>query len=245
MSQSLPVLWHEDIDSTNEEAKRIAGTSPLHAQWIAARRQSAGRGRLGRVWSSPAGNLFASCLVVPPAGLSDAMKLPFVAGLAVIDTVLALVPSAKPQLKWPNDVREEGRKLSGILVESGSTGGVVWAVVGIGVNVETAPEGVGQDAICLRGLGAGPGIDAPAVLDQLRLDFAGRYQQALDDFSTTRDDWCDHAEGRDGTVKTTVSGSTIEGRFDGLAEDGALVLRLPSGERTIIRAGDVELVKQG
>ena len=245
MIQPLPALWHEDLDSTNEEAKRVAETSPFRAQWIAARRQSAGRGRLGRDWKSPEGNLFASCLIAPPAGLTDALKLPFAAGLAVCDTASALAPGSAPQLKWPNDVRDGGRKLSGILVESGETAGTVWAVVGIGINVETAPDGVGQETTCLRDLGATPGVDASAVLDQLRHDFAARYQEALDDFAKTRNAWCERAEGRSTPMRTKVGDRVIEGQFVMLAEDGGLVLRLPNGEQTVIRSGDVELVKQG
>lgn len=245
MSQPLPVLWYEDLDSTNEEAKRAASAPSVRPQWFAAHRQSAGRGRLGRPWTSLKGNLFASCLISPPAGLVDALKLPFAAGLAVSDTVMAVAPEATPELKWPNDVRDQGRKLCGILVESIEVTGVLWAVVGIGINVETAPDGVGQETVCLRDLGAAPGVDAPAVLDQLRGDFAKRCSEAFGDFAETRAAWCARAEGRTGLIQAKIGETVIEGRFETLAEDGGLVLRLPSGEQTIIRAGDVELVKQG
>lgn len=244
MSQHLPIVWHDAIDSTNAEARRLAESGELRGRWIAARRQSAGRGRLGRNWDSPTGNLFATALIRVPGGISDALRLPFAAALAVHDAVSAFAPSANVQLKWPNDVRSDGAKLCGILVESGADEKGHWAAVGIGINVATSPAGAGQDATCLGRLIDGPAPEVEHVLEALAEAFETRRSQAWEDFAATRADWCALAEGREGVVKARVGDRVIEGRFAGLAEDGGLMLDLPGGEREIIRAGDVELVRQ-
>lgn len=244
MSPGAPVCWHDEIDSTNEEARRIAARGGFVDQWIAARSQTAGRGRLGRAWVSPQGNLFASALMHVPGGLTDAMRLPFAAGLAVRDAASLLAPDACLELKWPNDVRSGGAKLSGILVESGSGAGGVWAIVGIGVNVTEAPEAAGQAATCLAGLAPGTPFTADDMLAALRPAFEARCAQAREDFTSLRADWCAHAEGRDAPMRARVGDDYLEGLFDGLEPDGGLGLRLPNGERRIIRAGDVDLVRK-
>ena len=94
MSEAWPVHWLEDVDSTNEEAKRRARAGHLDGQWITARAQTAGRGRLGRDWVSPPGNLYATALFKWDAPLRDMTRVPFAAALAVADTVVALAPGS-------------------------------------------------------------------------------------------------------------------------------------------------------
>lgn len=241
---SPPIVWHDTIDSTNAEAKRLADAGSFSDCWIAARKQSAGRGRLGRNWDSPTGNLFATALICVPGGVAHALRLPFAAALAVHDAVARFAPGAAIALKWPNDVRCRGAKLSGILVESGSNSQIGWAAVGIGINVASAPTGAGQSAACLADLTDGPTPGVDHVLEALVEAFDARKAQAWDNFASTRADWCDRAEGRSGMVKARIGERTIEGHFVGLADDGGLVLDLPGGERETIRAGDVELVRQ-
>lgn len=244
MSPDAPVIWHDEIDSTNEEAKRVAARGQFLDHWIAARRQSAGRGRLGRTWVSPPGNLYASALILVPGGIEYAIRLPFAAGLAVLDAAGQFAPQAALKLKWPNDVRSDGRKLSGILVESGSADHGVWAVVGIGVNIAEVPESAGQAATCMADLAPGRPLSAEDMLSALRISFSARYAQAMTDFPSLRADWCEHAEGRDAPMRAKIGSEEIEGLFDGLDPDGGLALRLHNGERRIIRAGDVELVRK-
>lgn len=244
MSQPLPIVWHDAIDSTNAQARRLAESGDVSGRWIAARRQTAGRGRLGRSWDSPTGNLFATALIRVPGGIVHALRLPFAAALAVHDAVSAFAPSANVQLKWPNDVRSNGAKLCGILVELGADAKGHWAAVGIGINVATSPADAGQDATCLGSLIDGPVPEVEHVLEALAEAFERRKAQAWEDFAATRADWCTRAEGREGVVKARVGDRILEGRFAGLAEDGGLMLDLPGGDRETIRAGDVELVRQ-
>lgn len=242
MNQPLPVIWHDTLDSTNAEAKRLALAARFTEHWIAARRQTAGRGRLGRTWQSPSGNLFATALVAVPGGVVEALRLPFAAALAVHDAASAFAPNAEIALKWPNDVRCDGAKLSGILVESGAGPAGQWAAVGIGINVATAPEAVDQPATSLAAISQGLVPTPEVVLEALSNAFSTRMRQARDDFGLTRTDWCARAEGRTGLIQATVGERVLEGWFAGLADDGGLMLDLPSGGRETIRAGDVHLV---
>lgn len=244
MSLSWPVFWLDEIDSTNEEAKRRASKTGFAAQWIAAHSQTSGRGRLGRQWASPPGNLYTTALFRWTGELRDMTRVPFAAALAVSDTVAGLAPEAVPKLKWPNDVRCEGAKVSGILVEAGDTNGSRWLAAGIGINVGFAPEGVGQAVTSLADL-RGDGMVTPDMaLDALRRAFARRLAEAQRDFSMTRKDWLAQAEGLGETVRVNVNGEVQEGIFQDMAADGALLLQLRDGTVTPIRAGDVELIKE-
>jgi len=244
VTPGAPVYWYDELDSTSEEARRRAKSGELGPLWIAARQQTAGRGRLGRAWISPIGNLFTTALFVEPTGLKQAVRIPFAAGLAVVDACKALLPEVDFRLKWPNDVRVDQAKLCGILIESGELNGTVWIAAGIGLNVQYAPEGTGQVASSLHTLGAPSGLTAEHVLDALRACFATRLTQARTDFPQILRDWLAVAEGLGQTVSAGPPNARIEGVFEGLAEDGGLILRLPDGQTRTIRAGDVELVRQ-
>ncbi|MCF6328219.1 MAG: biotin--[acetyl-CoA-carboxylase] ligase [Henriciella sp.] len=243
MTPDAPVYWYDNLDSTSEEARRRARAGERGPLWVAARQQTAGRGRLGRIWVSPIGNLFTTVLFVEPAGLEQAVRIPFATGLAVVDTCKALLPNVDFRLKWPNDVRVNQAKLSGILIESGESNGAVWIAAGIGLNVQHIPDGTGQTATSLHNLGAPPVLTPEHVLEVLRTCFATRLKQSRTEFSHTLRDWLKVAEGLGQTVRAGPPNARIEGVFEGLADDGGLILRLPDGQTRTIRAGDVELVR--
>ena len=113
----------EEIDSTNEEARRLAGAGERGPIWIAADRQNAGRGRRGRNWDSPNGNLAATLFLRPEKPAADCAQLSFVAAIAGSDMVSRYAGDAAIKVKWPNDVLADGRKIAGILLESASAGG--------------------------------------------------------------------------------------------------------------------------
>lgn len=244
MTPRAPVYWYDELDSTSLEVRRRAKAGELGPLWIAARQQSAGRGRLGREWVSPPGNLFTTALFVELEGLKQAIRVPFAAGLAVFDACHAILPSVPFKLKWPNDVRVDRAKLCGILIESGETNGATWIAAGIGLNVQTAPDAAGQAATSLHDLGAPAGLTADLALDALRPAFAKRLAQARADFPGLLRDWQSVAEGLGQTVQAGPHDARVEGVFEGLEDDGALILRLPNGETRTIRAGDVDLVRR-
>lgn len=244
MIEHAPVYWYDEIDSTSEEAKRRARAGETSPVWIAARQQTAGRGRLGRSWASPTGNLFVTVLFPESEGLTMASRIPFAAALAVRDACSAVVPDLDAKLKWPNDVRIDGAKICGILTETGETSGVVWIALGMGINVRHAPDVSEQAATSLVQQGGAPGLAPEHVLDDLRTCLARRVEQARNDFEGLLQDWLRYAEGLGQSIEAGPRDRRVQGVFEGLASDGGLNLRLPDGTRQTIRAGDVELVRQ-
>ncbi|MEM9669744.1 MAG: biotin--[acetyl-CoA-carboxylase] ligase [Pseudomonadota bacterium] len=247
-STHWPIQWFDEIDSTNEEAKRRASRRSISNQWIAARSQTAGRGRLGRDWKSPPGNLFSTALIKWDRPISEATRIPFAAALAVADTADLLSSKDErkqvAQLKWPNDVRVNGAKLSGILVESGEGSSGRWIAAGIGINVAFVPENIGQAGTCLSELRGAGDLTVDIVLEALAERFASRVSEAIESFDCTLDNWLSRCEGLNQRIRINLDDAPIEGIFEGLGGDGALLLRLPDGELRTIRAGDVELIRE-
>lgn len=232
-----------DLDSTNEEARRRAEAGDPGGLWITAERQSAGRGRRGRDWVSPSGNLMATLLLRPDHPAGEAAQLSFAAALAVHDTVSGFLPDPKGAglaIKWPNDVRAGRRKLAGILLESsaGPEGRLAWLAVGIGVNLAHFPDDLPYPATSLRDLG---GTATPLdFLPALAASFQ-TYQQAWEreGFAPLRTAWLARAEGRGGEVTVRLGSGSFEGRFEDLTEDGELAVRLSDGSLRLVGAGEV------
>ena len=151
----------DEVGSTNDHMRERAEKGAPHGSAVAARRQTAGRGRRGHVWESPAGNLYLSVLLRPEVSPSRLPGLAAACGLGVLDGLGALGVSNEAQLKWPNDVLAHGRKLAGILVEAGrDQAGGTFAVCGVGLNLESAPRAL--SAICLAELGTPASFSAAA-----------------------------------------------------------------------------------
>lgn len=216
----------------------LAAAGEPEGSWLRAVTQSAGRGRLGRSWSSPAGNLYASTLVRPRAGDPPAASLALLAAVALHEVASAWTPDRTIALKWPNDLLIGGAKLSGILLE-GAAGAVV---IGIGVNLAEYPSGLDRPVTSLAAHGAAP--DPALFLDDLAAAFArwlGRWR--AEGLAPIRDRWLQAAHPI-GTALTAnlPGGERFDGLFDGLDADGALILRLADGARHVIHAGDVFLI---
>jgi BirA family biotin operon repressor/biotin-[acetyl-CoA-carboxylase] ligase len=226
----------EVTDSTNDEAKRLAQQGAGHGTVVWAREQTAGRGRRGRAWVSPPGNLHVSLLLDPGAPLAQAAQLGFVASAALAEALSALAPAASFECKWPNDVWCDGRKIAGMLLETAGVGDLV--VLGVGVDIVHAPNPALYDAVALRD--AGCDADAGTVMAAFVATFAplfGAWQTL--GFPAVRTSWLARARGVGGPIEVRLDRETIPGTFRGLDEDGALLLELASGERRRILAGDV------
>lgn len=224
------------IDSTNSEAlRRMARGDASPGDVFLADEQGAGRGRSGRHWQSPPGNLHASLVLQPPDGRNPA-QLAFVAALGIIGALRALAPDAPWSLKWPNDVLCGGRKLSGVLIEAGEGG----YAVGIGINLVAAPPDaeVRFPATSLR---AALSIEAPVerVLGGLCGEI-DRWQRiwAAEGFEPLRTAWLASAHRIGDTIAASTAAGVVEGRFAGLDPLGALVVDTAGGRR-VIAAGDV------
>ncbi len=213
-----------EVGSTNDWLLARAVELP-DGHWVIADRQTAGRGRRGRVWNDGAGNLMTSVLVRSEGAVQ---QLSFVAAVALREAIVASVGDAPIQLalKWPNDLLLDGAKLSGILLERAGDA----LVIGFGVNLASAPEGAA----------ALPGVAPGALQAALANSFAAwRQRWAAEGFGPVRTAWLAHAAGIGQRLVARLGDASLEGCFEDLATDGALVLALDDGGRRAIHAGEV------
>ncbi len=223
---------HAEIDSTNSEARRLAEADDAGPIWIVADRQTAGRGRRGRVWQTQPGNLAATLLIRPQG--TQVAQLSFAAALAVSDMVAVFAPDATIAVKWPNDVLAESRKIAGILLEAGPG----WLAVGMGVNLAAAPEGTEFPAIALADLGAVP-PSPDAALTVIANRFAHWYDIWVEDgFEPLRTAWLARAGGLGMPIRARLPHEERNGVFEGIDANGALLLN-EQGLVRPISAGEV------
>jgi len=242
---SLPAgfLLHryETIGSTNDEARRLARGGAPEGTLVWAKEQNAGRGRRGRSWQSPPGNLYLSLVLRPDAPASRAPQLGFVAALALGEALDRLAgPGLRVEFKWPNDMLAGGKKFAGLLLESemAATGGLDFVIVGIGVNLVSAPRGLDYPATSLADEGF-PGIAPAALLEDFTPHFVGWIDRwRKEGFAPVRAAWLSRAHGIGDAIRVRLEGLTLDGRFLDLDHDGALVLEGSDGRRRIA-AGEV------
>ena len=237
------VVALESVDSTNDEAKRLAVRGWAGGTVVWARRQTAGRARRGRRWRSEPGNLYCSILLRPERSAVRSLEIGFAVAVAVAEAAAALLPAGRlVTCKWPNDVLVGGRKAAGILLEwdpGEPAGGGPWLVVGIGVNVAHHPEGTEFPATSLAAEGARADLPAALVLDQVLARVAHWLDRwRASGFDPVRTAWLDRASGVGARLVVRLEGETLEGTFAGLDRDCALILDAANGRRRIT-SGDV------
>lgn len=233
----LPDGWRlvalQSVGSTNDEAARLADSGAPEGTVVWAREQTGGRGRRGRRWTSPAGNLYCSTVLRPDCPAPRAAELGFVAALAVAD----IVPTGRAvRVKWPNDVLVDGGKVAGILPESaiGEDGKAQHVVMGIGVNVGFAPE-----LSEMRYPSAMLGGTVEGALEKLTAALAARLDQwRRAGFETIRAAWLAKAGPIGLDVDVKLGEELVRGRFAGIDGDGALLLETSAGRRKIV-AGEL------
>ena len=238
MTLSFEIRRHACLGSTNDEALRLAAAGARAGTVVVAATQSAGRGRQGRVWASPPGNLHASVLLRPGVGTERLGELAFLAGLAVAETVAGLLPpERRVSLKWPNDVLVDGAKIAGILIEQAGDA----AILGIGLNVAHRPPATPYPATALAL--AGTEVEVETVLQRLLAALgAGLALWQAHGFAAIRSAWLAWAHPVGTLLQVRLGGSaetgTIAGRFAGIDPAGALLLETAAGPRRIV-AGEV------
>jgi BirA family biotin operon repressor/biotin-[acetyl-CoA-carboxylase] ligase len=230
------------IDSTNEEARRRALAGDTGRMWIVADEQTAGRGRRGRAWISPRGNLHASCLMIDPCPRAVGAQLGFVAGVALARAARDL-GATEVGIKWPNDLMFHGAKSAGILVEGLALGdGRAAYVVGVGVNCAHAPKGLGYATSCLTRAG-GHEVGPSEVFERLVQRFGEAFAiwRAGEAFDRIRADWLDCALGLGERIAIKNEANQREGVFEGIDAAGRLLMRSERGLETI-EAADLWLL---
>lgn len=244
---SLPpgfrVIALGSVGSTNDEAKDRARSGSPERTVVWAKVQQTGRGRRGRAWASPEGNLYTSTILRPRATPAVAAQMSFVASLAIAETAEAfLPPMAAVRCKWPNDVLVQGRKVAGILLESEASadGRLAWLVLGVGINLRYFPEGTEFAATSLAEEGAEHPEPAAAlgVYAHKLAHWYARWQ--AEGFAPVRAAWLARAVNRGGPVVVRLSDRELAGTFVDLDSDGVLLLdRGDGGAPVRIAAGDV------
>jgi len=223
------------VASTNDLVAEHAREGAAEGLVIRAEAQTSGRGRQGRHWESPRGNLYASLLLRPQRRLHEAASLSLVVALSLAEALTRLPPPAylAPGLKWPNDVRLSGAKIAGILLENAGADATNPAIIaGLGVNVAVAPKGMPYAVTSLRAAGAE--TTPEMVLDLFLAAFATNYAEwQAGGFAVLRARWLDRAEGLGEPVELKRGEETIAGRFVDVDPAGHLVLETEGGTKTL------------
>lgn len=243
------------VGSTNALALERARAGDAGRLWLVSKRQEAGRGRRGRAWATPEGNLAATLLLSGLTDLKAAAALGFVAGLALGEALDAVVPAGtvsiapdgadlagrgRFELKWPNDVLAGRAKLAGILLESESLASGGFAVaVGIGVNVVAHPEGLPYPATSLAALGSRASAeDLFLALSDAWVDIAALWSEGRG-LAAIRERWLKRAAGLGSEVAVRLDGAVVRGIFETIDAECRFVIRGSDGRRHTIAAGDV------
>jgi BirA family transcriptional regulator, biotin operon repressor / biotin---[acetyl-CoA-carboxylase] ligase len=235
------LVSYDTVASTSDEAKRLARDGGAGGTVVWALEQTAGRGRRGRHWLSPRGNLYASFVIDPNCAAAQAAQLGFVAALAVGDGLREVMADpAGIAYKWPNDVVIDGRKIAGVLIESeiGEGGRLAVLVVGIGINLASAPAGTEFPATCIAASGR-PAPAPAAMLEVLAAHFdAWLKRWRTSGFAPVRRAWLAGAASLGRTIRLRLDGAELDGRFCDIDGEGMLVLETADGVRQIA-AGEV------
>jgi len=234
----LTIRTVAETGSTNADLMLLARSGAGEGLWLRAERQTAGRGRQGRVWSAPPGNLSASTLVRLRGSDAPAATLALVAAVALHEAVRVFLPDVAVQLKWPNDLLVDGAKLSGILLERSDDA----VIVGMGVNLAHHPDLSDRATTCLADHGAKVQPDAfLEVLADGMARWLARWRG--EGVAAIRSAWLAAAHPLGTALDVRLpDGSAYVGLFDGLDGDGALILRLAAGGRHVIHAADIFLI---
>ena len=232
------------VKSTNLTAKELASkgeaTTP-DGTLIWAHEQTEGRGRRGKGWSSPRGNLYISLILRPETALSRSAQLSFVAALSIYDALGNLGPPGhQVHCKWPNDILLNEKKVSGILLESEGTFGnepADWIILGIGLNVMSYPQNSTFPSTSLNSEGWQTSIEE--VLMAFSRSFLSWTNNWVENgFASIRENWLWRSVGIGSIIHVKVDNQVLEGIFEDIDEDGALILN-QSGKTRRITAGDL------
>lgn len=237
------IVYYSSLGSTNEVLKELAAQGAPEGTLVIADEQAAGKGRLGRQWLAPSGaSLLMSLLFRPYFAPNQAQRLTMICSLAIADAVEGLT-GLPAGLKWPNDIFIRGRKAGGILTESGTTGGRLdYVVVGMGLNVNLAISALPE----LRGMATSFSQELGREVSRLELLWiilAGietRYE-SLRRGESPHEEWAARLINLGRQVQVTTPQGALVGWAEGVDADGALILRLPGGQRKRMLVGDVTL----
>jgi BirA family biotin operon repressor/biotin-[acetyl-CoA-carboxylase] ligase len=235
------LLVFDDLDSTNTTAKEFARAGAEEGTIVIARTQIQGRGRFERIWQSPAGGVYLSLILRPKVSIEKTSLLPFVAALAVTKTIESYGKHAT--IKWPNDVRVNGKKIAGILLESEGNGHMMnYVVVGIGMNLNIDIKELSSD-IRPQSTSLFHELSYPVDYHEFLKTFLKQFESFYGVFREQHyekiiDEWKDHADTLGKIIRVETSTETVQGTAFDIDQSGFLLLRTEGGEIKKILSGD-------
>ncbi|HZS46056.1 MAG TPA: biotin--[acetyl-CoA-carboxylase] ligase [Blastocatellia bacterium] len=243
-SQPGEILWFPSLTSTNDTAKELAESGRAEGTCVIADQQTSGRGRQGRSWYSPAGEALYLSLVLKPSTAAEKLQLITLAtAIAAAETAKQFLLNQAPNIKWPNDILINNRKVCGILVESSFEGGKVkYVILGIGFNLNQTqfPPGINDLATSLR-IENGSEYDrqefALALLDRIAHWYSIVQNDQTDAVINRWSELSNYAN--DKSVTIDLGHEQLSGITCGLSETGALRLKTKNGTVTTINAGEI------
>ncbi len=235
------LVERDTVASSNEEAKDLARQGAEDGTLVWVREQQAGKGRAGRSWDSPRGNLYLSLVLRPECPLAEASCLGFVAALAVGEAIGSVAPPMDLLYKWPNDVLINERKVAGILLESETAGDALsWLVLGVGINLAHFPKDASFPATSLQFEGAPGSLTVEELLQAFCRYFQSWTSRWLEEgFAPVREAWLRHAYRKGESIEVRLPQETLTAVFKDIDEQGALVLSLPDGSERRVSFGEV------
>jgi len=240
------LVCYDSVGSTNDEAKRLARDGAAEDTVVWALEQTAGRGRRGRVWVSPRGNLYASLVLRPDCPPLQAAQLGFVAALAIGSGLSAIFPLLNGlSYKWPNDVLVNGRKIAGILLESEMIAAdkPTFLILGVGVNLASSPPLAENRATSISEEGLGPVPPAAMIEEFCRHFCLWKRRWREQGFAPVRTAWLARAASHRELIQVRLESGPLHGRFLDIDDLGALLLE-DAEKQHRISAGEVLLVNQ-
>lgn len=228
------IYHYKEVSSTNKEALDLIDNKGISNETIIiADKQAEGRGRTGKSWISPEGNLYASLIINQEKDVSKLTELTFVTALAVGNTILSFINGLNLQYKWPNDVLIDGKKISGILLEKKSNSN--WLIIGIGINVNHAPL---PGTTCISNYG--DSVSNIDLLKKLIINFNKlRKQWLFDGFYAVRKMWLARAFKMNEQISVKLADKLYEGIFSDIDKSGKLVLQQKDGSLIYFDAGEL------
>ncbi len=241
------IICTPETGSTNSDLFRMAEEGAVDGVVLLAERQTSGKGRLGRRWESPEGvNLYCSLLLRPDIPPFEAPQLTFLSAVAVVRAIQS-VTDIRPDIKWPNDILINGRKVAGLLNEmNAETDRVLFVVLGIGVNLnmrgEQFPAGLRYPATSLF-LETGTVVDRNFFAAILLKELDKEYKRFIDSgFAPARGEWASYCNAAGRELQVDFGSNSVRGLFAGLDHDGALLIKLPNGNIERILGGDLTVL---
>lgn len=247
LSQNLDTIVYEihsfdSIGSTSVYLRTLAENGAPQGTVVDAKSQTEGKGRYGRKWLSPQGNVCFSLLLRPEGDVIRISQLSFVAALSVGASIRELLPAhATCHYKWPNDILLNGKKAAGILLESSLIAhkeSVEWLAIGIGVNVKNHPTENGIIATSMEA--AGIAVNSISLRDKILAWFQHYYNLWLKEgFVPIQKEWLENAAYRNEAITVTTANKELKGTMMGISVEGELMLRLEDGAMRFITSGEV------